>query len=102
MKTNTIKYLIYTGLLVFLIACSTKKNTFISRNSHALSTKYNILYNGDMALEKGIEDVKGQNKDNFWELLPIERMQVNEDRSEERRVGKECVQPCRSRWSPYH
>ena len=22
--------------------------------------------------------------------------------SEERRVGKECVQPCRSRWSPYH
>ena len=24
------------------------------------------------------------------------------ERSEERRVGKECVQPCRSRWSPYH
>src|SRR3546814_14286857 len=25
-----------------------------------------------------------------------------EVRSEERRVGKECVSPCRSRWSPYH
>src|SRR3546814_4255907 len=24
------------------------------------------------------------------------------DRSEERRVGKECVSPCRLRWSPYH
>src|SRR3546814_19167092 len=23
-------------------------------------------------------------------------------RSEERRVGKECVSPCRYRWSPYH
>src|SRR3546814_14581477 len=23
-------------------------------------------------------------------------------RSEERRVGKECVSTCRSRWSPYH
>src|SRR3546814_9389168 len=23
-------------------------------------------------------------------------------RSDERRVGKECVSPCRSRWSPYH
>src|SRR3546814_11381563 len=23
-------------------------------------------------------------------------------RSAERRVGKECVSPCRSRWSPYH
>src|SRR3546814_4662471 len=30
---------------------------------------------------------------------------VNPDevvRSEERRVGKECVSTCRSRWSPYH
>src|SRR3546814_11676602 len=31
---------------------------------------------------------------------------VDEDgvtlRSEERRVGKECVSTCRSRWSPYH
>src|SRR3546814_12339068 len=25
-----------------------------------------------------------------------------ERRSEERRVGKECVSTCRSRWSPYH
>ena len=25
-----------------------------------------------------------------------------ETRSEERRVGKECIPPCRSRWSPYH
>src|SRR3546814_8443348 len=26
----------------------------------------------------------------------------NAPRSEERRVGKECVSTCRSRWSPYH
>src|SRR3546814_3114104 len=25
-----------------------------------------------------------------------------EERPEERRVGKECVSKCRSRWSPYH
>ena len=24
------------------------------------------------------------------------------ERSEERRVGKECLRLCRSRWSPYH
>ena len=34
-------------------------------------------------------------------------MEANEgrdlrDRSEERRVGKECASMCRSRWSPYH
>src|SRR3546814_10727147 len=27
---------------------------------------------------------------------------LDADRSEERRVGKECVSTCRSRWSPYH
>src|SRR3546814_16320472 len=27
---------------------------------------------------------------------------VRDFRSEERRVGKECVSTCRSRWSPYH
>ena len=31
------------------------------------------------------------------------RREVNaDDRSEERRVGKECPSKCRSRWSPYH
>src|SRR3546814_9016054 len=27
---------------------------------------------------------------------------LSSPRSEERRVGKECVSTCRSRWSPYH
>src|SRR3546814_20580538 len=29
-------------------------------------------------------------------------LSLNPGRSEERRVGKECVSTCRSRWSPYH
>src|SRR3546814_2618788 len=36
---------------------------------------------------------------------PLVMATVGEDiqpRSEERRVGKECVSTCRSRWSPYH
>src|SRR3546814_13207853 len=32
-------------------------------------------------------------------FLPLSE---NGRRSEERRVGKECVSTCRSRWSPYH
>src|SRR3546814_3411855 len=30
------------------------------------------------------------------------RQPVHDARSEERRVGKECVSTCRSRWLPYH
>src|SRR3546814_10044448 len=42
------------------------------------------------------------------DFLAAERQGVQRDRiwlterSEERRVGKECVSTCRSRWSPYH
>src|SRR3546814_15251475 len=40
---------------------------------------------------------------NFVEDAPLERARaIARGRSEERRVGKECVSTCRSRWSPYH
>src|SRR3546814_16603620 len=32
----------------------------------------------------------------------LDRALPNLGRSDERRVGKECVSTCRSRWSPYH
>jgi transcription-repair coupling factor (superfamily II helicase) len=37
-----------------------------------------------------------------WETLPYDPISPHPDRSEERRVGKECRRLCRSRWSPYH
>ena len=53
-----------------------------------------------------VEEVKGFSKDRlysnaikwFSEYYKSPNVIQNEDRSEERRVGKEC----RSRWSPYH
>src|SRR3546814_1398509 len=35
-------------------------------------------------------------------IAPEATEPVEAARSEERRVGKECVSTCRSRWSPYH
>ena len=35
-------------------------------------------------------------------IAPFNRYRTLDVRSEERRVGKECIPPCRSRWSPYH
>ena len=37
-------------------------------------------------------------------LKPVQRRTLYDmhERSEERRVGKECLRLCRSRWSPYH
>ena len=36
-----------------------------------------------------------------WGTRGLQRVDVS-DRSEERRVGKECTEPCITRWSPYH
>ena len=79
MKTSTFTYTILTTIAVFFVACSTKKNTFVSRNYNALTTKDNVLYNGNLALDKGIIDLKADYKDNFWEILPVERMQISDE-----------------------
>ncbi len=81
MKTKIFKHAFVTLFILFLVACSTKKDTFLARNSHALSTRDNILYNGQIALYKGVEGIKSGNKDNFWKRLPIEKMQFEEDNS---------------------
>src|SRR3546814_211877 len=36
------------------------------------------------------------------QMIAVNRWSKLDYRSEERRVGKECVSTCRSRWSPYH
>ena len=50
-------------------------------------------------MEAKIQFIKGLDE----KILPDVRLTRSRDgRSEERRVGKECANSCRSRWSPYH
>ena len=74
------KYIALFFVLVFLsVGCSRKKNTFVSRNYHALTAKDNALYNGYIALEKGKTAVIESFHDNYWDVLPIERMEIFEE-----------------------
>lgn len=68
--------LAFIGLVI--IGCSRKKDSFVSRSWHAIGTEYNILYNGNIALEQGRESLAQSYTDNYWEVLPIERMQVED------------------------
>jgi tetratricopeptide (TPR) repeat protein len=79
LNSNTSKYILALLFLSFLIACSTKKDTFLARNSHALSTKLNILYNGQIALDKGVKGINDNSPENFWKRLPVEKMHVSDD-----------------------
>src|SRR3546814_10049476 len=56
------------------------------QSAHERSVDADILQTAAIMRESGFEAVTT----------------VDRNRSEERRVGKECVSTCRSRWSPYH
>lgn len=81
MKSTLIKYTLVIGFVLFLIACSVKKDRFINRNFHAVTTEYNVLYNGNIALEKGLESLNTTYQDNFWDILPVERVSVSEEKA---------------------
>lgn len=63
---------------LLLMACSRKKNTFLNRNMHTLATGYNVLYNGELAYEDAKDQLAAGFQENFWEILPIERIEIDE------------------------
>ena len=65
--------------ILVLVACGRKKNNFLNRNSHAVAAEFNALYNGGVAYEKGKEELSLTYRDNFWEILPVERIELKED-----------------------
>src|SRR3546814_14779694 len=52
--------------------------------------------------ERQLKDLQEAYGEAMLELRARKKLQSLLGRSEERRVGKECVSTCRSRWSPYH
>ena len=76
----TFKYILSVLFLATIFSsCSRKKDKFINRNWHSLNTKYNILYNGNLALDAGLKDIEDGYKDNYWAILPVERLSISED-----------------------
>tara|TARA_R110002049_G_scaffold307520_2_gene508250 strand:- start:4241 stop:6823 length:2583 start_codon:yes stop_codon:yes gene_type:complete len=79
LKTFYRAILAITLSVVSITSCSRKKDKFISRNYHAVTTEFNALYNGYNALEQGRTNLNQGFADNYWEVLPIERLEIDED-----------------------
>src|SRR3546814_18339595 len=60
-----------------------------------------VLTGGSMRLEKGLT-LLAQGKAKQLFVSGVHQGVEVEERSEERRVGKECVSTCRYRWTQYH
>ena len=69
----------------------------VDRNYPAAASGRPVVRLGETTILRAAEAILSVLPLDSFVDCPIERMEVD-DRSEERRVGKEC----RSRWSPYH
>ncbi len=77
MNTFT-RFTIFLVLSAAIVSCSRKKDTFINRNYHAITAEYNTLFNGEMAFEQGREEINQNYADNYWDILPVERLDVDD------------------------
>lgn len=69
---NTILFwVLVLALASAITSCSTKKNTPMTRFYHSLTAKYNIMYNGEVAFEKGMDAQTEGHKDDYNSLLPM-------------------------------
>ena len=72
-------YLLVLAALV-LSGCSRKKDKFLNKGFHSMTTKYNYLYNGNNLLNQAKADINENVFDNYWEILPIEKTQITKDK----------------------
>src|SRR3546814_1900676 len=101
-------YLLFVVHLCFLLyivlffACSFIVFFFSSRRRHtrcALVTGVQTCGSSDLWRKRtAITEATARS----GQALSVHATSPAATRSEERRVGKECVSTCRSRWSPYH
>ena len=80
--------------------------TKFNQTHHSMEVK--SLYEAheaELLKDRAEVDVTGLDEEQAKEAVKKdyeERREIMDARSEERRVGKECLRLCRSRWSPYH
>jgi tetratricopeptide (TPR) repeat protein len=75
---NSVKIIVAFLSIILTVACSTKKDAFLNRNFHSINTKYNVLFNGNEAFKQGVDELNANYEDNYWEILPIEPLKIDE------------------------
>src|SRR3546814_5722267 len=83
---------VQTCALPIFLATNYSKRTIESQNAQS-GGHWDVVDGFDVPLENTLRQ---------YHIVRERTGLVANFRSEERRVGKECVSTCRSRWSPYH
>ncbi len=66
-------------LIALLLACSTEKDTFISRNYHGTTAHYNGYFNANDLLKEAMTNYRNNLKEDFNTILPIQAIPNEEE-----------------------
>ena len=58
--------------IVIILSCSTTKKGVLNREYHALTSKYNVIFNGKEAFSVGEKILLEAFEENFFEFIPVE------------------------------
>lgn len=72
-------YLIYLGIISFIWACSTEKNTLLSRSYHGTTAHYNGYFNANDLLEQAMKTYRENQKEDYYNVLPILQLPNEEE-----------------------
>jgi len=72
-KVNTqhILKVFLAAFVLFSTACSTKKKSWVNRQFHNTTAKYNGYFNGKESIKTGIQKLHKDFKDDYTAILPV-------------------------------
>lgn len=70
--TKNFYRLLFLAVLVALQACSVKKDSMKNRAYHNMTSWFNTLFNGKMAMDEKLQELKTGHKDDYFEVLRVE------------------------------
>ena len=71
-------FFLVPALILLTGACSTRKPSVLSNNYHALTARYNVLFNGNEALQKGVDELRRKAEEDFYREFPLEGIQFDD------------------------
>jgi len=75
---STSRTLFFPVILSFFLLSCGKRNSFVSRNYHELTSSYNVLFNGENYLQTGKALLVSGFQEDIWELITVEPILVQD------------------------
>ena len=74
-----IHFFVYIGILSFIWACSTEKNTMLSRAYHGTTAHYNGYFNANDLLDQAMKTFRENQKEDYYSVLPVLQLPNEEE-----------------------